>query len=57
MTAPGDATVGIWYRAACPRCPEWQPEYRTSSEDAHTDRRLHNLTHITSDIRKGGGKR
>jgi hypothetical protein len=54
MTAPGDATVGIWYRAACPRCPEWKPEYRTSSEDAHTDRRLHNLTHITSDIRKGG---
>lgn len=58
MAAPGNAVVDILYRARCPRpdC-KWRGEPRTDSAEAHSDRRLHDLGHITSDIRKGGGKR
>jgi hypothetical protein len=60
MTAPADAVIDILYRARCklPGCG-WHGKEHTHSEDAHTERRLHLLTHITADFapKKGGGKR
>jgi hypothetical protein len=56
MTAHGVVVVGLFYRAECLRCG-WLGEERKDSEDAHGDRRLHQLAHVTDDIRKGGGKR
>ena len=58
MTGPGTARVVMFYRAECPLCPEWKPEERKDSGDAHGDRRLHDLGHIVTDVTpKKGGRR
>lgn len=64
MATPGDAVVEVirrgaicTYQVTC-KCGHQGKEH-TASADAHADRRLHNLTHITTDFatEKGCGKR